>query len=311
MQITGTEKYIFIIDIGSTTTKGLLLEKRDGSYFFKAMADAPTTVERPFEDVGIGIKSAISGVEKASGIKIMDGETLLVPFLATSSAGGGLQALVFGLTKSETGRAVEATAYGAGAIISGSFTVDDGILEMEKMRTIRELHPDMILLAGGIDGGGLWGVLRQAEILTLSEPRSKFMPEEKIPLVFCGNKDAAGFVTEILGSHFQVHVTDNIRPTLDRFNFGPVRELVHRLFMENVMENAPGYKAIKRTVSKDILPTPAGVELVLKKYYETHKENTLLVDIGGATTDIFSCIASNINRTVSANIGMSYSLQMC
>jgi activator of 2-hydroxyglutaryl-CoA dehydratase len=57
MQITGTEKYIFIIDIGSTTTKGLLLEKRDGSYFFKAMADAPTTVERPFEDVGIGIKA--------------------------------------------------------------------------------------------------------------------------------------------------------------------------------------------------------------------------------------------------------------
>ncbi len=303
------ENNILIVDIGSTTTKGLLLEKGKDGYFFRAISDAPTTVERPYEDVNIGLGQVIKDLEKKSAMKLAAGDgNITVPFLATSSAGGGLQALVFGLTKSETGRAVEATAYGAGAIISGSFTVDDGIPEMEKMRTIRELHPDMILLAGGIDGGGLWGVLRQAEILTLSEPNSKFMPEEKIPLVFCGNKDAAEFVKEILGENFLVHVTENIRPNLESFNFSPVRELVHRLFMENVMENAPGYKAVKKSVSKDILPTPAGVELILKKYYEKYNENTLLVDIGGATTDIFSCISSKINRTVSANIGMSYSL---
>jgi uncharacterized protein (TIGR01319 family) len=303
------EQHILIVDIGSTTTKGLLLERDGEKYFFKAISDAPTTVERPYEDVNIGIERVILDIEKSCGLKLFDADKkLTVPFLATSSAGGGLQMIVFGLTKSETGKAAEATAYGAGAIITGSFTVDDGVPEMEKMRMIREIHPDMILMAGGIDGGGLWGILRQAEILTLAEPRSKFMPEEQIPLVFCGNVEAREFVKDILGESFQVHVTDNVRPTLEKFNFEPVRSKVHQLFMENVMENAPGYKEVKKSVVKDILPTPAGVELILKKYYEKHNENTLLVDIGGATTDIFSCIKSNVSRTVSANIGMSYSI---
>jgi uncharacterized protein (TIGR01319 family) len=300
---------ILIADIGSTTTKGLLLEKKDGKYYFKAISNEPTTVEQPHEDVNIGLNNAVKILEEKSGMTLTapDGK-LAVPFLATSSAGGGLQVIVFGLTKSETGKAVEATAYGAGAVISGSFTVDDGIREMDKMRMIRELHPDMILMAGGIDGGGIWGILRQAEILTLAQPRSKFMPEDQIPLVFCGNIEAREFVKDILGEHFHVHITDNIRPTLESFNFEPVRNKVHQLFMENVMENAPGYKEVKKIVSKNILPTPTGVELILKNYYEKHKENTLLVDIGGATTDIFSCIENNINRTVSANIGMSYSI---
>ena len=309
MKSLSDEKNILIADIGSTTTKGLLLEKRDGRFYFKAVSNAPTTVEQPYEDVNIGLNKAIKILEEKSGMNLTspDGK-LTVPFLATSSAGGGLQVIVFGLTKSETGKAVEATAYGAGAVISGSFTVDDGIREMDKMRMIRELHPDMILIAGGIDGGGIWGVLRQAEILTLAQPRSKFMPEEKIPLVFCGNRDAGEFVQDILGDQFHVHITDNIRPDLESFNFEPVRNKVHQLFMENVMENAPGYKEVKKTVSKNILPTPTGVELILKEYYNKHKDNTLLVDIGGATTDIFSCIENNINRTVSANIGMSYSI---
>jgi uncharacterized protein (TIGR01319 family) len=309
METLKNKDHILIADIGSTTTKGLLLEKRDGKYYFKAVSNAPTTVEHPHEDVNVGLNSAVKILEEKSGISLTgpDGK-LTVPFLATSSAGGGLQVIVFGLTKSETGKAVEATAYGAGAVISGSFTVDDGIQEMDKMRIIRELHPDMILIAGGIDGGGIWGILRQAEILTLAQPRSKFMPDEKIPLVFCGNVEAREFVKDILGEYFHVHITDNIRPTLEKFNFEPVRNKVHQLFMENVMENAPGYKEVKKIVSKNILPTPTGVELILKEYYEKYKENTLLVDIGGATTDIFSCIKNNINRTVSANIGMSYSI---
>ncbi len=302
-------EHIFVADIGSTTTKGLLLGKKEGSYFFKALADASTTVEEPFEDVNIGLATVVEKTESISGVKIKNSDgSFAVPFLATSSAGGGLQMLVFGLTRSETGKAVEATAYGAGAVVIGSFTVDDGILEMDKMRMIREIHPDMILMAGGIDGGGIWGVLRQAEILTLASPSPKYMSEEKIPLVYCGNVLARDFVKDILGDHFLLHITDNIRPDLESFNFEPVRSKVHHLFMENVMENAPGYKNIKKEVSGDILPTPSAVELILKKYYSMHQENMLLVDIGGATTDVFSCINGSVSRTVSANTGMSYSI---
>jgi uncharacterized protein (TIGR01319 family) len=302
-------KHLLIVDIGSTTTKGLLLENKDGKLAFQAQFGAPTTVEKPYEDVNIGLEKVILGLEEKSKINIYDeNNNIQIPFLATSSAGGGLQVLLFGLTKSDTGKAVEASAYGAGAVIMETFTVDDKVPEMDKMRMIRELHPDMILIAGGIDGGGIWGILRQAEILSLSEPRSKFMPEEKIPLVFCGNVQARGFIKQMLGDSFIVHTTENIRPNLEDFNPQPVRDKVHQLFMENVMENAPGYKTVTKQVSEGILPTPSGVQLMINSYARKHNENMILVDIGGATTDVFSSIKSEIHRTVSANIGMSYSI---
>ena len=302
-------KHLLIVDIGSTTTKGLLLENKEGKFIFNSQFDAPTTVEKPFEDVNVGLEKVILSLEEKSSVKIYDTEKKIqIPFLATSSAGGGLQVLLFGLTKSDTGKAVEASAYGAGAVIMETFTVDDKVPEMDKMRMIRELHPDMILIAGGIDGGGIWGILRQAEILSLSEPRSKFMPEEKIPLVFCGNVMAREFIKQMLGDSFIVHTTENVRPNLEKFNPQPVREKVHQLFMENVMENAPGYKTVTKQVSENILPTPSGVQLMINSYSRKHNENMILVDIGGATTDVFSSIKSELHRTVSANIGMSYSI---
>ncbi|MBN2789968.1 MAG: glutamate mutase L [Candidatus Delongbacteria bacterium] len=302
-------KNILIVDIGSTTTKGLLLENKDGKLAFQAQFDEPTTVEKPFEDVNIGLEKVILGLEEKSNINIYDeNKNIQIPFLATSSAGGGLQVLLFGLTKADTGKAVEASAYGAGSVIMETFTVDDKVPEMDKMRKIRELHPDMILIAGGIDGGGLWGILRQAEILSLSEPRSKFMPEEKIPLVFCGNVMAREFIKQMLGDSFTVHTTENIRPNLEDFNPQPVRDKVHQLFMENVMENAPGYKTVTKQVSENILPTPSGVQLMINSYARKHNENMVLVDMGGATTDMFSSIKGEQHRTVSANIGMSYSI---
>ncbi|MDA3837471.1 MAG: glutamate mutase L [Candidatus Delongbacteria bacterium] len=302
-------KHLLIVDIGSTTTKGLLLENKEGKLVFNSQFDAPTTVEKPFEDVNVGLEKVIHGLEEKSNIDIYDeNKKIIIPFLATSSAGGGLQVLLFGLTKSDTGKAVEASAYGAGAVIMETFTVDDKVPEMDKMRMIRELHPDMVLIAGGIDGGGIWGILRQAEILSLSEPRSKFMPEEKIPLVFCGNVMARGFIQQMLGDSFIVHTTENIRPNLEDFNPQPVREKVHQLFMENVMENAPGYKAVTKQVTENILPTPSGVQLMINSYARKHNENMILVDMGGATTDVFSSIKSELHRTVSANIGMSYSI---
>ncbi|MCK4980869.1 MAG: glutamate mutase L, partial [Candidatus Delongbacteria bacterium] len=269
-------KHLLIVDIGSTTTKGLLLKNKEGKLVFNSQFDAPTTVEKPFEDVSVGLEKVILSLEEKSSIKIYDTDKKIqIPFLATSSAGGGLQVLLFGLTKSDTGKAVEASAYGAGAVIMETFTVDDKVPEMDKMRMIRELHPDMILIAGGIDGGGIWGILRQAEILSLSEPRSKFMPEEKIPLVFCGNVMAREFIRQMLGESFIVHTTENIRPTLEKFNPQPVRDKVHQLFMENVMENAPGYKAVTKQVSEGILPTPSGVQLMINSYARKHNENMI------------------------------------
>ncbi|MBN2055631.1 glutamate mutase L, partial [bacterium] len=299
--------YMLITDIGSTTTKALLLRMEGGGRCI-AEADVATTVERPEEDVKIGVRRAIALLEQRSGVRLLAGDQRpVVPYLSTSSAGGGLQIMVFGLAASDTGRAAELTAHGAGGVILRTFTIDDGTPAITKMRLIRELHPDMVLMAGGMDGGNIASLVRLAEILNLAKPTPKFAGAERIPLVFCGNKDARDFVINVL-DQFDLHIVDNIRPSATNYHLAPAKAKIHDLFMENVMERAPGYQELKNWVSAPLLPTPAGVDRILSLYAKADSTNLVMVDMGGATTDIFSIISGACRRTVAANIGMSYSI---
>ncbi len=301
--------FIIVTDIGSTTTKGLLLKRKGDSFEFFAEADVPTTVESPDEDVCIGLKDVISRLSDITGVSLLEKDGhIKVPYITTSSAGGGLQIIVFGLSEKDTGRAAEVTAHGAGGVILRTFTIDDSVPVIEKMRILGQLHPDMVLMAGGMDGGNIAALVRLSEILSISEPTPKFHSDSNIPLVFCGNKDARQFISSVLNEKFDVHIVPNIRPNPDDMNTGPARAKIHELFMENVMERAPGYSKLKKQVKKNIVPTPSGVEKILREYSEKITKNVILVDIGGATTDIFTNIWKDYYRTVAANTGMSYSI---
>ena len=300
---------ILIADMGSTMTKVVLLEKDNGVFKLAGEAESPTTVEKPFEDVKVGLVRAFQQLEKNTGKSLVtDSGKPKIPFLATSSAGGGLQIMAFGLSSTDTGKAAQMTVLGAGGVILQTFTIDDGLTVIHKMRQIRQLHPDMILMAGGIDGGNIASVVRLAETLSLSHPISKFDHTKKIPVVFCGNKDAYPYVESILSSQFDVIQTENVRPTLTEINTEPAKTAVHDIFMEHVMEQAPGYRDVKKWVKTDIIPTPAGVEKMLMLYGEHTGKNIVMIDMGGATTDIFSNIYGDYSRTVAANTGMSYSI---
>lgn len=142
-------KNLLVTDIGSTTTKALLIGNQNGTLSFVGSIEVPTTVEKPEEDVKIGIRKAVKLLEEQTGTLLTDSSgNLNVPYLTTSSAGGGLQMLVFGLTSVETGRVAEMTAYGAGGVVLRTMTIDDEMPKVEKMRLMRDLHPDLILMAG-------------------------------------------------------------------------------------------------------------------------------------------------------------------
>ncbi len=301
--------HILITDIGSTSTKAILLERENGRANFLAEASVPTTVEMPSEDVKIGVRQVAEQLEEQTGVQILDDEgALTLPYLTTSSAGGGLQMIVFGLSSVDTGKAAKLTAHAAGGVILGTFTIDDSVPTIHKMRMIRDLHPDMILLAGGVEGGNIASLVRLAEILSLAEPTPKFSQAEKLPLVFCGNSEALRYIGKVLGEKFELHQVENIRPTLLDLNPEPARDRVLKLFMENVMERAPGYAELKNWTAADILPTPTAVERILRLYVEATGENIVMTDIGGATTDVFSNIFGDYRRTVAANTGVSYSI---
>lgn len=300
-------RHLLLTDIGSTTTKALLLEHRLGGYRFAAQAEVPTTVEKPVEDVRVGVRRAIAALQESAAVALLDDDGPRVPFLTTSSAGGGLQMLVFGNSAVETGRIGRLAAYGAGGVILRTLTIDDELSAADKVRLIRELRPDMVLMAGGLDGGAITSVVRLAELLKVADPQPKF-GGGRPPLVFCGNRDARRFIAEVLDDGFELHMVDNVRPDFQTLNLEPAKRKVRELFMENVMERAPGYEALKDWTAAAILPTPAGVERILRLHTADSEENVLLVDMGGATTDIFTLLGGDFQRTVAANIGLSYSL---
>jgi uncharacterized protein (TIGR01319 family) len=299
---------VLVTDVGSTTTKAMLLRRGGEGLVIEAEVSSPTTVEAPEEDVKVGIRRAVEALETETGLSLLDdGGGMSVPYLTTSSAGGGLQILVFGLTRLDTGATAEMTAQGAGGVILRTVTIDNETPPVENMRLIHLLHPDMVLMAGGVNGGAIGGVVHMAEVLSLARPLPKF-GGGRIPLVFCGNVEARPFIRQVLEEDFDLHITENVRPDMFSINIEPAKREIHRLFMENVMERAPGYSALKGMVAADILPTPAAVQRMLELHEQTRDETVALMDMGGATTDIFTSMGGDTRRSVAANTGMSYSI---
>jgi uncharacterized protein (TIGR01319 family) len=310
-------RVIVATDCGSTTTKAILIERTDEGYRQTFRGEAPTTVEAPFEDVTRGVLNAIAELEELSGRRMLDGETIITPatdqqgvdiYISTSSAGGGLQMMVAGVVKQMTAESAERAALGAGAIVMDVLASNDRRAPHEKIELIRRLRPDMVLLSGGTDGGNINHVVELAEFLAAANPRPRLGQSYKLPVIYAGNKDAREAVGERLAEKTELHETENLRPVLERENLGPARNEIHELFLKHVMAQAPGYSKLLDWVDAPIMPTPAAVGNIIQQVARTQGLTIVGVDIGGATTDVFSDFEGVFNRTVSANLGMSYSV---
>lgn len=310
-------RIILATDCGSTTTKAILIQQLGDEYRQTHRGEAPTTVEAPFEDVTRGVLNAIQEVEELSGRTILDGERIITPargdtgvdiYISTSSAGGGLQIMVAGVVKSMSTESAQRCALGAGAIVMDALAANDGRPSYEKIERIRHLRPDMLLLAGGTDGGTIPHVVEIAEYIAAADPRPRLGIGYQLPVIYAGNIDARPQVQRILGERTALSITDNIRPVLEQENLMPARHKIHDLFLEHVMAQAPGYKKLISWAGAPIIPTPAAVGMIIETVARREGINVIGVDIGGATTDVFSVFQSIFNRTVSANLGMSYSV---
>lgn len=314
---------ILATDCGSTTTKAILIEKRDGEYRLIARGEAPTTVEAPFEDVTMGVLNAVAEVSELSNrillneqgriITPANGNTGCDIYISTSSAGGGLQMMVAGVVRSMTAESAERAALGAGAIVMDVIASNDKRRPHQQIERIRHLRPDMILLSGGIDGGTTSHVVEIAELISAADPKPRLGSGYKLPVIYAGNKEARQAIKDTLGGKVDLDITDNIRPVLERENLHPAREKIHDLFMEHVMAQAPGYRKLMEWTDAPIMPTPGAVGLIIKTIADMENIEAVGVDIGGATTDVFSVFRPEggegvFNRTVSANLGMSYSI---
>jgi uncharacterized protein (TIGR01319 family) len=309
---------IFATDCGSTTTKAILIEKVDGVYRQTFRGEAPTTVEEPVADVTVGVINSATEVGELAGRRLVDENGELIRpargkegcdiYISTSSAGGGLQMMVAGIVREMTAASAKRAALGAGAIVMDVISANDQRLPHEQIQRIRDLRPDMILVSGGTDGGNTAKVVEIAERIAPARPQPRFGKNFRMPLIYAGNQSATDLVRDALGDSVELFVVPNLRPVLERENLGPARDRIHDLFLEHVMAHAPGYDKLIRWADAPIMPTPGAVGDILQMIARKEGINAVGVDIGGATTDVFSVFSGTFNRTVSANLGMSYSI---
>jgi uncharacterized protein (TIGR01319 family) len=296
-----------ITDVGSTTTKALLFLREAGAWRCLRY-ETPTTVEKPCEDVTVGVLQALHGLERVSGHTLVSDDAPAIPYLTTSSAGGGLAMVVTGLVYNMTAGTAHRAALGAGAIVLDVLSMDDGRTPYRKIEDLKRLRPDMVLVAGGFDADAISAPVFLAELLIEAGLHPKLNSAARMPVVYAGNVHATDHVRDSLGDGFMLRAVPNVRPELDCENLEPARSAIHELFMEHVMSQAPGYEKLKQWVAAPIVPTPAAFGSILKLLSTATGRRIMAVDIGGATTDVFTARTGEVFRTVSANLGLSYSI---
>lgn len=260
---------LLVAEIGSTTTVVNGFDGLDSCPRFIGQGQAPTTVLEG--DVNAGLKAAIADLAKNIGEPIEYKE-----LLASSSAAGGLKMTVHGLVYDMTVKAAKEAALGAGANIK---YITAGKLRKSDLRKIKEINPNIILIAGGVDYGERETALYNSELIAEMNLG--------IPVIYAGNIENHEDVKEIFEeSNSELYIVDNVYPRIDELNIEPTRKVIQQVF-ENHIIHAPGMEKIREMVTGPIMPTPGAVMAASELLYNDFG-NLMTVDVGGATTDVHS-----------------------
>lgn len=298
--------YYLLIDFGSTYTKLTAVDKDREEV--AATAKAITTVETNIMD---GFNEAMAKIEEKLGP-----EADYITKLACSSAAGGLKIIAIGLVPDLTAEAAKRAALGAGARVIDTFSFN---LSSDEIQAIQDQKPDLLLLAGGTDGGNSETIIYNARALAQAKVT--------MPIVVAGNKSARDEIRSIFDeAGLEYYVTDNVMPRLNALDVDGARETIRQVFMDRIVR-AKGMGEAQQFIAGILMPTPQAV-LKAAEIYATGSDkeegvgDLVVVDIGGATTDIHSLCSGEpsksgvtfhgleepfAKRTVEGDLGMRYS----
>ena len=298
-------KPILLIDFGSTYTKLTAVDVEEEKIL--GTAAAYTTVQT---DINDGLHEGLQKLEQQTGKLVYD------KCYACSSAAGGLRMVTSGLVPELTGEAAKLASLGAGAKVVGVYAFQ---LTEDDIEDIRAAKPDIFLLVGGTDGGNTECILSNAKALAQMRP--------DFPIVVAGNRNAARQCQRILEG-CEVYVCPNVMPRFGVLNIEPTQKQIREIFLNRIIQ-AKGLSKAAELLSDIMMPTPSAVLQAMELLAQGCEEepgigDLVAVDVGGATTDVYS-IADGMpegmntvykglpepyaKRTVEGDIGMRYSIR--
>jgi len=298
---------ILLVDFGSTYTK-LTVVNVDHQEIL-CTSKSITTVQSGILEGYQDALDKLSDILKKNNCTIIDR-------LGCSSAAGGLKMSVSGLVKQLTSEAAKLACLGSGAKILDVYSQKMTGFDMKRLL---DRNPDMILLAGGTDGGNTHCIVHNSKLLSMSGTT--------VPIVVAGNKSAYDIIENVFwDSGLDYRLVDNVMPELNKIEIDSAREAIREIFMDRIID-AKGLGAAKQLLSNEIIPTPMAVLRAAELLSSGTDENSgwgplMIIDIGGATTDVHSVcdgsptragvmqtglVEPYIKRTVEGDLGMRIS----
>ncbi|MBP2637097.1 MAG: hypothetical protein H6Q72_3004 [Firmicutes bacterium] len=268
---------LLVFDVGSTYTKLTAFRLTEERLELVVRSQAPTTIA----DIETGIMAARHNLEQ-TGVCVAADATVY----STSSAAGGLRMVALGYMPRVTAKAAKEVAMNAGARVLEIISHEDP--PEYRLQVLQEIKPDIILLAGGTDGGDQESLLENAGIIV--QARSKAV------VILAGNKDAQGQVAEIFAARDVACIrVPNVMPTIHELRVKPAREAIHEQFIKQITLAKGLNKLLDIVSGKKVVPTPGavllGAELLAKgTFQEAGVGDVIVIDLGGATTDIHSVL---------------------
>jgi hypothetical protein len=287
---------ILVADCGSTTTTVALIERANGHFRLVARGEAISTHRLPWLNAAVGVREAIRQIEELVGRRLL-GQTgaLMRPripagdgvdgFVAVSSAGRPMRVALAGLTRDLSLASVQRAVAGTYALITGTMALDEGAARRDadvRIQLLRQAQPDIILIAGGADGGAARPVIDLAQVVALYN--QVLEPEDRPLTFYAGNVRLADDVTALFSGGGELRSVANVRPGLNRENLGPLQSELDTIYQERWLTQVPGFDTLSEWSGGPVLPAARTFGQAIHYIGDRYQLNAVGVDLGSAST---------------------------
>lgn len=313
---------ILAAECGSSTTTVALIELVDGHYRLAGTGQAPSTYDAPWNDITVGLQNATRQLEETTK------RTLLAPggwpitpqqvnkqgvdaFVVVSSAGPPLAVALAGLMNNislTSARRAAATTY---THITTKLALDNEATNRRssveaQIQALQTDPPDVILLAGGTDGGAERPVIEMANAVLMA---LQVLPQANKPdVLFAGNKNTRDQIVDMIGETAKFKAIDNLRPTLEAENLSPTQIELENLYVQRKMRELPGFDKLRQWSNYAPLPASRSFEKAITYLGQHNRLNILGASIGSGATMVSAQAGSYQGSTIRSDAGVGHSL---
>ncbi len=307
---------ILAADFGSVHTRLVLLDLVDGAYRLVGRADARTTDNFPYNDVRVGLARAADVISRAAGRPLTTADSAIITpeqpdhsgvahFVATASTGRPLRAIIVGLVPEiSLSSALRATA-GTYIEVVDTLSLEDRRSEEDLLNAIVLSSPDLVLIAGGTEGGAhapLLALVRVVEQATALSERA-----HRPVIVYAGNSALVPQLHAAFDGQTTLFIAANVRPALDSENLDSARLQLGRAFNQYVGRRGSDFDAIGRASAVGVLPTALGCETLVEYLGQTDRGPALFVDVGSAVSTLAAYQDGAAATVIRTDLGLGHS----